>query len=80
VADIQPADVFRLINALQAQSVATLAAAIVAASGRPWSIDQVRQLANDIHFANYPAPQLGAYKEWEKTKAARLAKVHGTKP
>jgi len=58
------------------QSIVTLAAAIITASGRPWSIEQALALSNDIHFAMYPAPNNGAYQEWAKTKNAKLMAVH----
>jgi hypothetical protein len=48
MADIQSVDVARLVNALQAQSVTTLAGAIIIASRRPRSIDQAHELALDI--------------------------------
>lgn len=66
-----------LVTAAKAQVAATLAAAIVAASGRPHSIQQVLDIAADIQFALYPAPGYDAYAEWEKTAVARLSKVHG---
>jgi len=77
VADAQTATALaQLTEAAKWQSVATLASAIVTASGRAHSIEQVLEIAHDIHFAMFPAPNLGAYKEWAKTKDARLKKVH----
>ena len=58
------------------QVVATLAAAIITASGKPWSTEQALELARDIHFTMYPVPHYGAYKEWLKTKDDRLKVVH----
>jgi hypothetical protein len=58
------------------QTAATLASAIVTASGRPYSIEQALEIVHDIHSAMNPGRNFGPYKEWEKTKDARLKKVH----
>jgi hypothetical protein len=55
----------------------TLAAAIIAAAGRPFSIQQALEIVEDIHHAMFPAPNATIYAEWAKTRNARLAKVHG---
>ena len=65
------------LDLAKAQIAATLAAAIITASGRPHSVQQALDIANDIQFAMYPAHGYGHYTEWEKTKAERLNKVHG---
>jgi hypothetical protein len=67
----------QLTESNKAQVAATLAAAIIMASGRPHSIQQALDIVRDIQFAMYPAPQYGHYKEWEKFKDARLSRVHG---
>jgi hypothetical protein len=67
----------QLTEATKWQSATTLASAIIIASGRPHSIQQALDIARDIHFAMFPAHNLGAYKDWEKTKHERLSKVHG---
>jgi CO dehydrogenase/acetyl-CoA synthase gamma subunit (corrinoid Fe-S protein) len=67
----------KLAAATQQQTAATLAAAIIAASGKSWSIEQALEVAHDIQCATYPAPNAGFYKEWLKTKGVRLKKVHG---
>ena len=67
----------QLRHVIQAQTAATLAAALVAASGKPHSIQQTIDLARDIQFAMYPAPGLSTYEEWEKTKWERLHKIQG---
>jgi hypothetical protein len=66
-----------LKDATKAHTAATLAAAIISASGKPYSIEQALEIVNDIQFAMHPRPGHGAYIEWEKTKAQRLSKVHG---
>ncbi|MBV9977850.1 MAG: hypothetical protein JO105_20875 [Hyphomicrobiales bacterium] len=74
------ADINRSLSALaeatKQQMVATLTAAIIIASGKPRSIAEVLEIAHDIQFATHPAPNVGAYQEWAKTKDARLRKVH----
>jgi hypothetical protein len=65
-----------LIDATRQQAIATMARAIIIASGRPHSIEQALEIMHDMRFATYPARQLAVYKEWEKTKDARLKKVH----
>jgi hypothetical protein len=74
---IAPGDVAKIINAIQQQSVATITSALIIASGRPHSIQQALDISRDIHFAMHPAPNMGAYKEWEKTKGTALNKVQG---
>jgi hypothetical protein len=66
----------QLREARKWQSVATLASAIITKSGRPYSIEQALEIVQDIHLALYPGRNFGAYKEWEKTKDARLKKIH----
>jgi hypothetical protein len=80
MADLPPnllTDFAQFIETTKAQTAATLAAAVISASGRPWSIEQALDIKRDIQAALYPAPNHGWYKEWEKTKDARLRKVHG---
>jgi len=60
----------------QSVATATLTAAIVSARGKPTSIKEVLEIAHDINFAMYPARNYGNYKEWEKTKDQRLAKIY----
>jgi hypothetical protein len=59
------------------QANATLAAAIITASGKPHSIQQALEIQTDLYWAQNPDPGSGAYQEWAKTKDARLTKVHG---
>jgi hypothetical protein len=67
----------QLTAATRQQNAVTLAAAIITASGRPHSIEQALEIQRDIYFALYGDRSTGAYQEWEKTKDARLKKVHG---
>jgi hypothetical protein len=67
----------QLTEATKQQAIATMASAIIGASGRPWSIAQAMELANDLQMAMYPAPNYGHYQEWVKTKDKRVNKVHG---
>lgn len=66
----------QLVEATKYQAAATLAAGIIAASGRPHSIEEAMAVAHNIHFAIHPAPGFGHYQEWAKTKDATLKKVH----
>jgi hypothetical protein len=65
----------KLVSATQTAAIATLAASIVSARGKPTSINEVLAIANDLQFAMFPEPS-GPYKEWAKTRAERLAKVY----
>jgi hypothetical protein len=67
----------QLVEAARQQNAATLAAAIITASNRPWSARQAIDLVSDIRFALYPNPNNGAYQEWAKTRDVRLGRVHG---
>jgi hypothetical protein len=71
------AAIWKFAEVTKWQSATTLASSLIIASGRPHSIQQALDLARDIHFALYPVSNDPAYKEWEKTKHARLNKVHG---
>jgi hypothetical protein len=55
---------------------ATLAAAMITAAGRPHSVEEVRQLMNDLHWSSHPSPGNGAYQEWARTSAARMKVPH----
>jgi hypothetical protein len=59
------------------QTAATIAAALVSASGKPHSIEQILEIVTDVQFAMNPQPNHGSYQQWAKTKDARLKKVHG---
>ena len=67
----------QMLEATKHQAVASLAAGIIAASGRPWSIQQALDLKTDIYFAMYPSPNSGAFTAWAKTREERLGTVHG---
>jgi hypothetical protein len=66
----------QLSEARRWQRVATLASAIIIKSGHPYSIEQALEIVQDIYFVLYPGRNFGPYREWEKTKDARLKKVH----
>ena len=66
----------QLLDLLKKQNATILAAAIIAASGRPHSIEQALEIVRDIQFAMAPIKS-GAYEAWAKTKSERLSKVHG---
>jgi hypothetical protein len=66
-------------EATRQQTVCTLAAAIITASGRPWSIEQALELKTDVYYALFGNLHHGSghYQEWKKTSQQRLSKVHG---
>jgi len=66
----------KLISATRESAVATLAAAIVTARGKPISINEVLAISHDLHMVMFPRTNTGMYQEWVKTKIERLAKVH----
>ena len=65
-----------LISVTRHSAVATLAAAIITARGKPISIEEALEINNDLHMAMFPRADGGALREWQKTKDAKLAKVH----
>ena len=69
-------EMMKLVNSTQLSAIATLAAAIVGAKGKPTSIKEVMEISNDLQMAMFPQTGSGAYQEWVKTRDARLAKVY----
>jgi len=65
----------KLIRALQAQAVATTAAAVISRMQRSISIKEALDIANNIRFAMYPAQGNPAYQAWQKTQEQTLSKV-----
>jgi hypothetical protein len=74
---IPPVELAQLLTANRQQVTATIASAIMISSSHQYSIQQALEIMHDIYYAVYPAPNSGAYIEWQKTKDARLSKVHG---
>jgi hypothetical protein len=70
------ADLTRLINATQNAAAATLAAALITASGSPHSVDEALELLRDIQYSLHPGNFSGSgnYQAWQKTK--QTDKVH----
>lgn len=66
----------QMVEAVKWQTAATLASAIISASGRPYSINEALEILQDVRFALYPEHNSSAYKEWEKSKDVRLKKVY----
>jgi hypothetical protein len=64
-----------LLRALRLVSSSNLTAAIVAASGRPYSVAEVLQLNRDVHFGLFPSPGHPGYEEWTRTKQSALQKA-----
>jgi hypothetical protein len=61
-----------LLAAMRSAAAASLAGGIIAASGRPWSIEEALILARDVDFAIYPDPGHAEYEEWKKRAEDRL--------
>jgi hypothetical protein len=66
-------DITRQIARLE---YATLAAALIAAAGRPHSVQEVRNLMTDLQYSSNPNPGSGHYQDWQKTSEARLRVPH----
>jgi hypothetical protein len=64
-----------LLAAVRSSVAASLAGGIMAASGRPWSIEQALVLARDVEFAVYPNAGDAGYEEWKKLIDDRLSFV-----
>jgi len=64
-----------LLRAMRLVSSTNLTAAIVKASGRPYSVAEVLLLNRDVHFCLFPSPGHPGYEEWTRTKQAALQKA-----
>ena len=71
-----PQAVERLTLQMARLEFATLAAAMITASGRPHSVQEAHDLMLDLQYSSHPNPGSGAYKEWQRTSAARLKLPH----
>jgi hypothetical protein len=62
---------------LRVSAVATLAASVVGAAGRPVSVKEVLEIQQDIYFSLYSGEVAahGHYQAWAKTKDARVSKT-----
>jgi len=65
-----------LLEAVRGNMTATLAAALIITSGRTHSVQEALDLQRDFQNALYPASNHGHYKEWAKTSAERITRVH----
>ena len=59
-------EVVKLVSATQTNAAATLAAAIIAASGRPHSVNEALKVLNDVKLSLFPLPGSGYYDHWKK--------------
>jgi hypothetical protein len=62
----------KLTDATKMQAVAILAAAIVGAAGRTYSVEQALEIVHDIQNAMDPDHSHGTHEGREKTKNERL--------
>lgn len=66
----------RLIAAIHAQTAATLAAAIIAARGKPISVKDALEITHTVQLSIQPPPPgTGIGAQWAKDKDAKQAKV-----
>jgi hypothetical protein len=48
---VNPYEVLKLVNAMQTNAAASLASAIITASGRPHSVEEALNVLRDVHFS-----------------------------
>lgn len=64
----------QMISALRTAAAASLAGGIIAASGRPHSLQEAIEVQNKVYWAMFPDPSHGRY---QATKAATdMEKAH----
>jgi hypothetical protein len=56
----------QMLEATKTAAAATIAAALISASGRPHSVGEAASLVRDVQWSLWPSPSHGAYKEWHK--------------
>jgi hypothetical protein len=66
----------QVLRASNRAAQASLAGAIIAASGRPHSINEALAVLRSVSFAMSPAPDNPAYEAWAKDKDKHLSKVY----
>jgi hypothetical protein len=57
----------QITEATKKNAAATLAAALITASGRAHSVGEAVKLMHDIEWTLWPSPSHGAYQAWKKT-------------
>ena len=70
-----PKQLQMLVTAQRGTEAATLAAAVIAAMGRPVSISEALEVRQDILFSLYTDHGTAAYQAWRQVKDHRLAKI-----
>jgi hypothetical protein len=61
-------------HAIRAGVAASITGGMIAAAGRPFSIEEAMELYVSVSFAMHPTPGYGRYEEWKK-KEDRLTRV-----
>ncbi|WP_025036101.1 hypothetical protein [Bradyrhizobium sp. DOA9] len=64
-----------IVQATRQQTAAILAAAMITASGRAWSIEQATNLVRDIEHTMFPQPSYGSYQAWAQTRDETIKKI-----
>jgi hypothetical protein len=59
-------ELVKLATAQKNHVAATLAAAVVTASNRPHSINEVLQVQRDFYFSLFPEPSYGSFQAWKE--------------
>ena len=67
----------KLVEAQRGTEVATLTGAIIAAMGRPVSLDEVMQIRRDVAFTLYSTLHTtNVYKEWKEKRKGESSTVY----
>ena len=69
-----PTELHQLTYRMERLEIATLAAALIVAAGRPHSVQETLNLVRDLEFAARPNPGSGTYQQWKQT--SDLNKAH----
>lgn len=60
---------------LETIAAATLVSGLIAAAGRPHSIQEALAMMSEVQHALFPNPQLGSFRKWSETKDESLTKT-----
>jgi hypothetical protein len=61
------AELQKLVYATQVNAAATLAAALITASGKPHTVNQSLKIMKDIQYSLWAQNGHGVYEQWKKT-------------
>lgn len=69
-------DLASLISASRNAAAASIAGGIIAARGKPITLEEALQIQSDVYFALYPQPGQGRYEKWAQNRAENLKKLY----